>query len=701
MLNNLTSLNNFVSSIPICQPDTDLGSILNIFQHLNCKMLAIPQGYGDWGVIYSEDLLSLVSEAWLCKQTALVSHPKNIAALIKPAIVYQAETIYEVINQISYDSVLKNQKERLIVDARGELQGRLDYQKVIRYLAQNTQKLPKNTQQLPSSIVSLSNLIDVISLPIKIQTAAGKDLYLNKCWQQLIIDRRRQQSSIEQENTQKVSWRSSHQRSSRPQNYQQPGDFSNTSLFKTTSGIPDSELLTELYLDSHQNQNLPQEKSNNVNPSPEGSEVEQASNWDYLKVPLVAESGSFILVIAIKAISVSVTQQKETSHTENSEAISNNLLATVSHELKSPLTGIVGLSSLLKKQKLGQLNQRQTRYVELIHSSGQKMMNIVDDLLKLTSLATEPRLEYELVNLEFLCRQLYQEALTKVQSALSDSDLTAAASGLKLNIELGSEIALTNKLLLSNILLHLISKTIKLSDSLSELDIKISNLSGSTAIIISSNLINSSTWSSPDDLNSSWQNSGLDLLIAEYLAKVLQISMTSICTIDRCQSTLLLPKSKIYQNQTSNILAAPSKQKTNNLTILCLYPELEAIDSETNCENSSHFNLKSWSDQNEQQGNYQHRIIEADSLEQAHTLARIWKLDVIILDSYQITDPSKYLLSLLESEHLSALPLITLDKRTTEAANQIEGLNIYPCLLPAKDCRLEDLMQVIEIATGA
>ena len=125
----------------------------------------------------------------------------------------------------------------------------------------------------------------------------------------------------------------------------------------------------------------------------------------------------------------------------------------------------------------------------------------------------------------------------------------------------------------------------------------------------------------------------------------------------------------------------------------------------TSTQSGLNFNLKSWAEQdwsttNEQQLSYQHRIIEADGLEQAHTLARIWQLDVIVLDGYKIVNPSQYLRSLQESEYLSALPLITLDTRTTEAANQIDGLNVYPCLLPAECRSVRDLMQVIQIATG-
>ena len=110
------------------------------------------------------------------------------------------------------------------------------------------------------------------------------------------------------------------------------------------------------------------------------------------------------------------------------------------------------------------------------------------------------------------------------------------------------------------------------------------------------------------------------------------------------------------------------------------------------------FNFKHWA---EQEWFNKHRIIEADGLLQAHTLARIWELDVIVLEGHKIADPKEYLRSLQNSEYLSSLPIVTLDTKTTEAANQIAGLNVYPCLLPAKCRSFKDLMQVIQIATGA
>ncbi len=681
MASNYTSLNDFVYPIPICQPEADLGSILNIFQHLNCKLLAIPQNCGGWGIISSEDLLSLLAEIWLGKQTSLLSHPKKVAyqqniahittqdfkSLIKPAIVYQADTeIHEFLNHLEQGTVSSNQREYLIVNTSGELQGRLDQGKIINYLTLEAKQRSRNTSQLPTSFDRLSNLIDTIALPLKIVTAEGQDLYQNKSWQQLIQGRSLLHSGIYETNLQKITWEKAEQRS------------------PIKSDISDIK-------------------------------IEETANWNYLKLPLVDQqqfpqiNNQYWLVLATKAALPTSPESQETLIVKTPEAVANNLLATVSHELKSPLTGIVGLSRLLQEQKLGELNQRQARYVQLIHSSGQKMMGIIDDLLTLTSFAAEQVLEPELVNLEFLCRQLYQQALTKIQpTAKADSDLLAVASGLELQIELGSEIAIANKLLLSCVLSHLILETMGVSESLEQLNIKISNLSGFTAIAISSNLMTPSSWSSPPESpDSSWQNSGLDFLIAEYLAGVLQGNLTRTDTAYQREFTLMIPQNKISQpqcrlsdNSTTYSSSTPQKTDNRNLTILCLYPESEVTDPKTNRDHGSNFDLKNWSDNNEQQTNYQHRIIEADSLEQAHTLARIWQLDVIVLDSYQIVRPDIYLRSLQESEHLAALPLITLDTRTTEAANQIEGLNVYPCLLPARHCSVEDLMQVIQIATG-
>ncbi|MEM7758990.1 MAG: histidine kinase dimerization/phospho-acceptor domain-containing protein [Cyanobacteria bacterium P01_A01_bin.40] len=733
MPSNFPYLSDFVYPVPICQSGADLGSVLSIFQHLNCKLLAIPQDRGQWGLIYSEDLIGLVAEAWWGKRSAVVSHPRNIAAqqetthlttqdfqsIIKPAVVYDAEMeLNEFLSQTQYDSIYSNQDEYLIVDAAGELKGKLDQAKIIHYLAHKSQRLSqsKTVPQLLTGIDCLRDLIDLIALPIKIETTTGKEVYRNKCWQQLVTEGSSANVVTSQTTLQQTAWSKPNHNSSSPSNHLKLEPQSINSCFILSCrtqilGSASESFVANLHSDE-KTQTIKQQQRGASDPSSLPQEEESTPTWNYLRIPINGESpfqdkkdsDSYCLILATKKASHDTSSAIEPCSAQTSDIVTNKLLATISHELKSPLTGIVGLSSLLNEQKLGQLNQRQTRYVRLIHSSGQKMMGIIDDLLQLTSLAVESQ-EPELVNLEFLCRQLYQEAVTKIHGAtLKASDLVATASDLQLDIELGSEITIANKMLLSCVISHLILETIQASESPHNLEIKISNLSGLTAIVVSCNLRDSDTWrSTPESSDSSQLNPGLDLMIAEYLAQVLEGSVTSIYSRDRCQFTLLVPKSHHQPTNNSNLFSIPQQQTKNNhqnLTILCLYPEPEAIYLETRDIGNSNFNLKSWIDNNEQQGSYQQRIIEADSLEQAHTLARIWRFDVIILDSYQIMQPDKYLRSLIESEYLAALPLITLDTRTTEAANKIEGLNVYPCLLPAQDCSVKDLMQVIKIATG-
>jgi hypothetical protein len=49
---------------------------------------------------------------------------------------------------------------------------------------------------------------------------------------------------------------------------------------------------------------------------------------------------------------------------------------------------------------------------------------------------------------------------------------------------------------------------------------------------------------------------------------------------------------------------------------------------------------------------------------------------------------------------LAALPLVILDAQTTEAANQIDGLSVFPCLISHNQKDLANVIQVIKIAAG-
>jgi len=55
---------------------------------------------------------------------------------------------------------------------------------------------------------------------------------------------------------------------------------------------------------------------------------------------------------------------------------------------------------------------------------------------------------------------------------------------------------------------------------------------------------------------------------------------------------------------------------------------------------------------------------------------------------------------LCQHPSLKDLPLVTLDAATTEAANKVTGLSVFPCLTPDAVLETDALLSVLQIAAG-
>jgi signal transduction histidine kinase/DNA-binding NarL/FixJ family response regulator len=158
---------------------------------------------------------------------------------------------------------------------------------------------------------------------------------------------------------------------------------------------------------------------------------------------------------------------------------------------------------------------------------------------------------------------------------------------------------------------------------------------------------------------------------------------------------LSLPVQKQALLESLNRLCKPKNPSSSSLTILHLSPDLV----ETNCQ-SSVLSSELTEVLNLQQSEFNYRVLEADDLDQAELLVRVWHPDVILLSGAGIADPLTYLKELSVHSGLASLPLITLEHQTTEAANQITGLSVYPCLAPDSPQKMASLLQVIQVAAG-
>lgn len=71
---------------------------------------------------------------------------------------------------------------------------------------------------------------------------------------------------------------------------------------------------------------------------------------------------------------------------ESASRLRNEFLATISHELLTPLTYVIGMSSTLLRWSFGDLSKRQRDYLQTIHDSGEHLLEMINDILNLSQI---------------------------------------------------------------------------------------------------------------------------------------------------------------------------------------------------------------------------------------------------------------------------------------------------------------------------
>lgn len=94
---------------------------------------------------------------------------------------------------------------------------------------------------------------------------------------------------------------------------------------------------------------------------------------------------------------------------EEASRLKDEFFASMSHELRSPLTGILGLSEVLQLGSYGALNTRQRDAVDAIASSGRHLLSLINDILDLSKIeAGKLELQIEPFDVEEVCRASLQ-----------------------------------------------------------------------------------------------------------------------------------------------------------------------------------------------------------------------------------------------------------------------------------------------------
>ena len=86
-------------------------------------------------------------------------------------------------------------------------------------------------------------------------------------------------------------------------------------------------------------------------------------------------------------------------HAEQSDRLKSAFLANMSHQIRTPMNGVLGFASILKEADLS--GEEQQQYLELMEQSGVRMLNIINDIVdisKIESGLTEVHLRESNIN---------------------------------------------------------------------------------------------------------------------------------------------------------------------------------------------------------------------------------------------------------------------------------------------------------------
>ena len=144
--------------------------------------------------------------------------------------------------------------------------------------------------------------------------------------------------------------------------------------------------------------------------------------------------------------------------TEAANRAKSEFLANMSHEIRTPLNAILGFTELLLKGADGGNHADRRDFLQTIHTSGQHLMELINDILDLSKIEAG-RMETE---------RLPCSPVAIVESVLAVLRVRADEKGLSLRCERADgvpEAVFTDPVRLKQLLMNLLSNAVKFTDS--------------------------------------------------------------------------------------------------------------------------------------------------------------------------------------------------------------------------------------------
>jgi PAS domain S-box-containing protein len=152
--------------------------------------------------------------------------------------------------------------------------------------------------------------------------------------------------------------------------------------------IKESEAADKYFLEVIRNGNLydfiyTSSKSSDTNTNQKVIDIEALDQIYYFNVVVTAVKDNAASITGMVILLQNITNLKQI------EKAKSDFMSAVSHELKTPLTSIMIGASLLEDTRIGLLNDKQHNVIKTIKEEGEKLTQLVTNLLQIAKLETK------------------------------------------------------------------------------------------------------------------------------------------------------------------------------------------------------------------------------------------------------------------------------------------------------------------------
>ena len=157
-----------------------------------------------------------------------------------------------------------------------------------------------------------------------------------------------------------------------------------------------------------------------------------------------------------------------------SNRIRSSFMAKVSHDLRTPLNAIIGFSEVLMQGGYGEVNEKQARYLRLIHEGGKHLLELINDVLDLARL--------DAGKLELEPRKVGLGGVAESTMALFEEEARRRQVALVLDRPPGDVEVWADEKRLRQVLYNLLSNAVKFASGGGRAGVRIGRLEGGALV---------------------------------------------------------------------------------------------------------------------------------------------------------------------------------------------------------------------------